>query len=95
MQRNDDKMQTDLYHLKSLLDDDGKLIQELKLIKRNHDNLVNKTLESERENEIRLSEANQRVSRAESELAAKHKSQNEIIKRMGMTMERLENDLHV
>ena len=58
MQRNDDKMQTDLYHLKGLLDDDGTLIQDIKLIKRNIDNLTTKTIENERDQESKLTEVN-------------------------------------
>ena len=67
----------------------------MKLILRNHDDLVKKLLESERENEARFGESNQRISKAASEMSQKQAANAEIIRKMGLTMGQLENDVRV
>ena len=67
----------------------------MKLILRNHDDLVKKLLESERENEARFGESNQRISKAANEMSQKQAANAEIIRRMGLTMGQLENDVRV
>lgn len=62
LQRNDDKMQNDLYYLNDLTKEGGKLDIQMKLISQNHDELVKNSDEQERENERRFGESNQRIS---------------------------------